>query len=180
MKSAVICISGGIASGKTTLASALADETKLPHASFGRFIRSAAGQRNLTEDRGQLQQIGEHFIEELGWDLFCSRVLSAGGWSVGGGAIVEGIRHVAAFDTITRLVSPVRSLLVFILATTELREDRIRANRPKDLVNLAEAEIHSTERDVHELLIDRADLVLDGRRDQRYLVQQVLNTIRLE
>lgn len=179
MKSAVICISGGIASGKTTLASALANETKLPHASFGRFVRSSAAQRNLTEDRGQLQQIGEHFIEELGWDLFCSKVLSAGGWSVGGGAIVEGIRHVAAFDTITRLVSPVRSLLVFILAAAELREDRIRADRPDDSISLTKAEMHSTERDVQELLVARADLVLDGTRDQRYLVEQVLNTLEI-
>jgi cytidylate kinase len=173
MKPVVLCLSGGIASGKTTLASALAERFTIPHASFGRFVREVARERGLPEHREQLQQLGESLIEELGWDAFCTKVLETGGWTTGHSVVIDGIRHVAAFEAVGRLVAPVPARLVFVEVGVTLRQHRIDEGGSLEGTELAKAESHSTEKDVHVGLRARTDRVLDGTKSVSEIVEEV-------
>jgi len=171
MNGIVVAISGGIGSGKTSLASALVEHWKVPHASFGAFVRSEAAERGVPIDREHLQDLGETLIREFGWDKFCRATLQAGGWTTGATAVVEGVRHEAAFDAISKIVSPTRCVLVFIDADFKLREQRLVGGSLGQ--DLAKAEAHSTEQDVKSRLRERANLILDGTSTLGSLVAQV-------
>lgn len=169
----VVCFSGGIGSGKSSLAAAVAARSALPIASFGAFVRSTAEARGIRAERENLQALGEALIAELGWENFCHSVLSSSGWT-SGSLLVDGIRHVAAFDEISRVVAPIETKLVFVEAAEDLRQARLDATRPEERTALSRAETHSTERDiVRGDLRSRANLVLDGTRALEELVDRV-------
>lgn len=173
----VVCFSGGIASGKTTLATAVADHLGLTVATFGGFVRGVARTRGIAEQRAELQALGEALIAEMGWGAFCSAVLDAAAWSVGGSIVVDGIRHVAAFEAVKSLVVPVPARLIFVDVQREVRQARAAESRTGEGGNLAKADAHSTERDVHGALCERADLVLDGTREVEVLVDEVCRSL---
>jgi dephospho-CoA kinase len=174
----VVCFSGGIASGKTTLASAVADRLGLKVATFGGFVRGVARTRGIAERREELQALGEALIAEMGWRAFCRAVLDAAGWVDGGSVVVEGIRHVAAFDAIKRLVAPVAAKLFFVDVPRDVRQARVEGARRGEATDLSKADAHSTETDVHGALRDLADYVLDGTRDLRALLEEVDGALR--
>ena len=60
--SQVIAIAGGIGSGKSTIARALADYFKCPIASFGDYVRGVAELRGREANRRELQEIGEQLL----------------------------------------------------------------------------------------------------------------------
>ena len=170
--SLVLCFSGGIASGKTTVASAVAERFGLGSASFGRFVRSTAKARGVPEERERLQALGESLIEQMGWQGFCRAVLDAASWKPGSSLVIDGIRHVDAVETIRVLVAPVPTKLIFVDVPQEVRQARAE-DRPGDVTDLARADAHSTEKDVHHVLKARADLVLDGKREPTSLLEDV-------
>jgi cytidylate kinase len=171
--SIVLCFSGGIASGKTSLATAVADRLGAASASFGRFVRATALARGISEEREKLQALGESLIDEMGWPGFCRAVLDAAGWKSGSLLVIDGIRHVDALETIRGVVAPVPLKLVFVDVAQDIRQARAEG-RPGEAARLAKADAHSTEKDVHHVLKVRADLVLDGTREQRLLVDEVV------
>ena len=169
----VICLSGGIASGKTTLASAIAERLGVPHASFGRFVRATADGRQIPQERENLQSLGEALISELGWEGFCRAVLNDGGWQPGASIVVDGVRHVTALTTIKNLVEPIATKLIFIDVPRDVREARIEGKQHQEATTLAKADAHATEKDVHGALRNLADLVLDGTRELMLLVDEI-------
>ncbi|MEI9941988.1 MAG: AAA family ATPase [Pseudomonadota bacterium] len=173
---AAICFSGGIASGKTTLASAVAVRLGLQVATFGGYVRSEARRRGAEEHREALQALGEALIGEMGWISFCTAVLEEAGWTPGNSIVVDGIRHVAALEAVRAIVNPMPTKLFLVAVAQAVRQDR-NDNRPQERTELAKADLHSTERDVHQSLPDLADLVLDGTRDPDALVEEVLLTL---
>ncbi len=176
--SIVLCFSGGIASGKTSLASAAADRICMPSASFGRFVRSTAQARGVSPERASLQTLGESLIAEWGWDGFCRGVLEAGGWTSGRGIVVDGIRHELALTTVRSLVAPVVTKLVFVEVPVDVRERR-SLNRLDDTTDLATAEKHSTEHDVAHVLRRIADLIVDGTHDVSALIDELTRAFGL-
>ena len=174
----VACFSGGIGSGKTTLASAVAERMGLKVASFGAFVRQTARSRGIGEERAALQALGETLIAEMTFDGFCRAVLEATGWDGAGSVAVEGIRHVAAFDTIKRLAAPLPAKLFFVDVPRDVRQARADGARPSEQSDLAKADAHSTEKDVHGALREIADLTLDGTRDIDALTEEVVRTLR--
>jgi dephospho-CoA kinase len=172
----VICFSGGIGSGKTSLTAAVSDRTGIVVASFGRFVRATAEARGIAGDRDSLQTLGEALINELGWESFCRSVINAAGWTAGASLIVDGIRHVAAFEHVERVVAPTKAKLVFVDLTPERRQARLDASRPDEGTVVSRADAHSTEKDVHGALRSRADLILDGTRVLSDLVDDVCKT----
>lgn len=153
-----VAIAGRIGSGKTTLASVLADRLQCPMASFGSYVRSVALQRGLDPaDRAALQDLGEELIGE-GWHSFCRSVLNHGGY-VSGAVVVDGIRHVAAITTIRELVAPTPCRLVAVRARDESRAERLRL-RGVTLQAAQAADAHVGESEVHQV-IDHAEFVVD-------------------
>lgn len=171
--STVICFSGGIASGKTTLASAVAKHRGLRLATFGGFVRQVANRRKIPEEREALQELGAALIAEMTFDGFCSAVLRDAGWTSGGSVVVDGIRHVPAYEAIERLVSPVETRLFFVDVAREVRQSRADNPDRAERTELTKADAHSTEIDVHGPLRTLADRVLDGTKTLEELVEDV-------
>jgi dephospho-CoA kinase len=174
----VVCFSGGIASGKTSLAGAVAERLEVPCASFGRFVRSTAKTRGLGEERGALQALGESLINELGWDAFCRAVLEDASWKPDSSIVVDGIRHEVALKTVRSLAAPVVTKLVYVDVPVEVREARA-SGRSDEKIDLTTAEKHATEKDVQHVLRGMADLIVDGRRDVPSLVDDVKRVLGL-
>lgn len=153
----LICIGGGIASGKTTLAEAL--QATLPDSEWLTFSevvrRRVLGEgRELT--RQNLQDAGLQLISE-GWSSFIDELLRyvKGEPEV---LIVEGIRHQEAVDALQGRL-PMRELLLVYL-------DIDRNQRRQRLAHIGEAEgalDHQVERDVNALRAT-ADLVVAGEQ----------------
>lgn len=162
----LICLAGGIASGKTTLAEAL--QGTLPSSArlaFGDVVRRRAltAERELT--RQNLQEIGLQLIAE-GCSTFVDDLLSdlISDPEV---LIVEGIRHQEAVDALAERL-PTRTLLLIYL---EVNSDQQRQR----LAGLGEAEgviDHEVERDVGDLRA-AADLILSTARPVEELVARV-------
>lgn len=166
-----VAIAGRIGSGKTTLASILADRLQCPAASFGSYVHSVALQRGLdTADRASLQDLGEDLIGE-GWHSFCRSVLTHAGY-VSGAVVVDGVRHVAAITTIRELVAPTPCRLVAVGVRDERRAERLR--RRGVTPEAAEAaDAHAGESEVQQV-IEHAEFVVHEEDDPSDAADKVL------
>jgi adenylate kinase family enzyme len=153
-----IGISGAIASGKTTLARALARELDVPVASFGDYLRAVAAARHLPGDRGSLQELGQHLIDEHGWQGFASGVLAAAGVGRGSPAVViDGVRHVEIAGALRDLAAPETFVLVYLDVPSAARLERAGTVRDEDDSVLAK---HPVEADTFGRLREEADVVV--------------------
>lgn len=171
----VLCFSGGIASGKTTLSAAVAERLGMRRGSFGGFVRQTAKERGVEDTRESLQSLGETLIAEMGWDGFCAAVLHAAGWTPGSTLVLDGIRHTSAFETVRKYVAPMTTVLVFVDVERDVRQARADSAQAADL---AKADTHSTEQDVHNgALRNAAIIVLDGTKEIDALVDDVVRAV---
>lgn len=97
MKPAAIAFSGSIASGKSTIAAAVAEALHWPCVSFGNYVRFVARSQGLVESREVLQAIGADLVEK---DVaeFARAVLAQADWRPGQSIVIDGIRHVTVLD----------------------------------------------------------------------------------
>jgi cytidylate kinase len=159
----VVCFSGRIASGKTTVSRTFAQRAGTALMSFGDYVRSEARARNLDEcDRRVLQELGEALINEHGWIDFCRNALALSGWDGSSSLTVDGIRHAEAYAALRRLVAPLRTRLVYLEVSDETVENR-RVVRGLDN-SPSGNETHSTEIQVVGSLSQMADVVLKSDR----------------
>ena len=176
MRSLILTFSGPIGSGKTTLSTRVAQFLEWKYVSFGDYIRDIAHQRGLGESREALQRLGASLIEEEGWDNFCNSVLAQVNWAAGQNVVLDGIRHIEALDSLQKITKPSEIFLV-LLALSEPEPEARQASR--DLIgNLRQIEGHSTEEQVNTVLPQRADLIIDSRRDVQDLVDEVVQWVR--
>lgn len=159
----VIAISGRIASGKSSLADALAKKTGWPLASFGAYVRVEAVRRGLSASRESLQAVGAELVES-GPDAFVRIVLGHFGWRPGHPLVIEGVRHVTILDAIRRVVAPITVSHIHVVAKEADRRERL-ARRGEGEGQLTSVEMHSTERDVLTTLPSMADILVDGAGD---------------
>ncbi len=175
----VVGLSGRLGSGKSSLASNLAESSGWPMASFGDYLRYLAEQRVLGVDRQSLQQLGEEQIAELGWDGFCLAVLKYFKWRPGQALVLDGIRHTKVVNALKRLIYPQRLFLVHLAIDEKIRHNRllkrdgIQAQRKK----LEKLEKHSTEADVKEALPRIADMIVDATLSPEFLADEILYAV---
>jgi cytidylate kinase len=128
---AIICLAGGIASGKTTVAQTLADTW--PNSSvrsFGDLVRRRARADGLPLDRATLQETGLRLIAE-GWPGFVDELLA----DVPPDAdmlIVDGVRHVEAAEELRRRFPDVPVRLVFLKADAKTLQRRFEERDESD------------------------------------------------
>jgi dephospho-CoA kinase len=164
--SSLICIAGGIASGKTTLAEAL--ERALPDSvrlAFGDVVRSRAVAEGKELTRSNLQDIGLQLVAE-GWQTFVNELLQAlnGEPDV---LIVEGIRHREAVGALRDRFPKRELLLVYLVVGNDQQRRR--------LAQIGETEgalDHNIEQDV-DVLRAIADLVVQAEYPTDELVRLV-------
>lgn len=152
----VIGFAGYKGSGKTTVASAVAQHTEGVVASFGAYVRTRAAPG---ADPIALADLGAQLLASLGPEHLVAETIAAAAWDGSRTLIIEGIRHVSVLDILLRIFPRLR--LVFIDAPNALRSQRLHERDGLDENAIAKLHSHSTESGV-EALRARADLVIDG------------------
>jgi len=151
----IILFAGLSKSGKTTLAKKLAESLRMPFSSFGDYVRKEAQHRGFTDSASrQLQELGLEMVKK---DIegFCKGVLEEGGYLVGRGLIIDGIRHMDALAAIKTLAPGQPVKLVYLESSMADRMKRSSLSARE----LQEIDSHPVESD-RILLKSAADLVL--------------------
>ena len=169
-----ILIAGGTCSGKSTLTLRIAEHTGYPITSFGSILRKYAYENNLPLTVESLQKIGQEFIDKLGYDGFLQWTMEHSPqiqWN--GALVVDGIRHVAMHESITRMF-PI-NVLVYCVCDKQIQLERL-INR--DSISLEDAErivSHPLEQFVSEFEHIAHLLFRSGDSTENFLAQlQVL------
>lgn len=167
---AIICISGEIASGKTTLAQALAEHFQNAVVrSFGDVVRKRARNDGKPLDRATLQAMGL-FLVAAGWPSFVDALLEdLPPWIEI--LVVEGIRHREAVDEIARRNLSDKMLTVYIQVDQPMQSAR-QQDRGESLLSRT----HPVESSLGEVQA-MADLVIDGSLPVGEIVEIVIERL---
>ncbi len=162
----IICLAGRIASGKTTVALALAETW--PNSSvrsFGDVVRRRAEAEGLSLDRATLQDVGLRLIAQ-GWPAFVSDLLN----DLPSDAevlIVDGIRHIEPVDELRRRFPTVPVRLVFLEADEATVCQRLLIRGES-----IDAAAHAVEADLQRVAMD-ADLMIDTSQSMSSVVARI-------
>lgn len=183
MAAVVVGFAGHSRSGKTSIARAVSNHTRVPLASFGREVERVAHEQQLPlvpEDvrRATLMTVGERLVSE---DLepFCVRVLKQGNWTVGRSLLLEGVRHASVVQTVERLVEPVAFHLVLVSAPLDVRRNRLAKDGVIGQEITKALYEHSTEREASGALQSLAELVVDGTGEVDDAARAVIQMMHL-
>jgi dephospho-CoA kinase len=177
VRAVVFGISGRIASGKSTIANALAERFDCPVASFGSYVRSIAREGGIDpEDRQALQELGESLITSLGWEDFCRRTIATVGYSEGS-IVVDGVRHFGAAEALRLIVAPATFLLVAIEVDEDVRRRRIERRGIAQRAG-GEADQHRSESEVFRLM-ESADVVVAPTKSIDEAVEKIVQHLRV-
>jgi dephospho-CoA kinase len=176
---AVIAFSGSIASGKSTIAAAVAEALQLPCVSFGNYVRFVARSQGLVESREVLQEIGADLVEK---DVveFSHAVLAQADWQPGQSIVIEGIRHVTVLDNLRQIVAPTKLHLVFVDVDKATRSTRLFDREAINLESQQHLELHSTEQQVKSHLAVMSDLIVDSTHSLKVSVRQITHWIETQ
>lgn len=169
----LVCVSGGIASGKTTLAETLCGRQGGIRLAWGDAVRRRAMDEDLPATRESLQDVGLKMVGE-GWESFVRELCKDFSRDDADLLVVEGIRHVDALRALKTRFPDRKSIVVFVDIDPELRSERV-ARRGEML----DALIHPVESDL-ENVRSAADLVLDGGEPVDTLVDDVVQRLGME
>lgn len=173
----VVCLSGRIGSGKSSVATALSDQLAWPRAGFGDYLR-----QELTRlggdpsSRQALQDLGQSLVEKDA-AAFCLAVVSDVGFLPGGDLVIDGVRHANIQHCLRRVVAPSACKLIFLAADEEERLRRV-AQRPLGEEDFARAEGHAAEADMTAELPMMADKIVDGSQPIETVLAECLSTVR--
>jgi cytidylate kinase len=171
MTESAIAVAGKTGSGKSTIARELADQLGRQCVSFSSEVRSFAKQRGLDEDRETLQELGEELISR-GWDEFSSSVLAQ---SEASAPVIDGVRHVGAVISLTRLLAPTPLLLIFLEVPERLRRERLQA-RGHTKAEIDAADSHRNEGELPDVK-RLADFVVSNDRPVNEVVAIILERL---
>ena len=156
----VIALAGPAASGKSTVARFLSDETHWPVASFGQYVRHIAQKRELPSDRATLQRLGQSLVDE-GPRRFCEQVLRWASWKPGNPLILDGLRHVAVSEALRSLAAPMSYYLVYLNIDQAVQEARL-TKRDSESASVVDLNQDLTEVEVRRGVRESADVVVNG------------------
>ncbi|WP_368563149.1 hypothetical protein [Pseudoxanthomonas sp. UTMC 1351] len=166
----VVCFSGRIGSGKTSVSRAVANKINGVWTGFGDLMRSEAIARLLDPDsREVLQDLGAQLIQEHGNTWLCEQVIARAKWDGAKPLIIDGVRHVSILDELRGLLGSHQVLLVHL----DLR-DGVERSRDLDQISRSSAEQHSTEQDVIKSLPQRASLIVSADLPLEQVVDQIV------
>lgn len=159
-KSLLVCLSGKIASGKTTLSTKIAEHFGWSKTSFGDYLRGEAQRNGRTKDRQCLQDLGQRMVEEDA-ELFCRKVLAAGDFVAGEGFVLDGLRHVVVLDRLVRIVSPAEVRVIYLDAPDPLIWRREEERSDRDHRDSKQAMEHAVEAGLDQIR-EIADEIIDA------------------
>jgi molybdopterin-guanine dinucleotide biosynthesis protein len=167
---AIICIAGGIASGKSTLAEALVGHLQNAAVrSFGDVVRNRAREEGRPLDRATLQDVGLSLIGD-GWPSFADALLEDLPQPVDY-LVVEGVRHREAVDEIASRHLSEKLLTVYLQVDHPVQSTR-QQGRGEPLI----ASEHPVESSLDQARA-AADLIIDGSRPTQDIVSEVVRRL---
>lgn len=172
----VVCFSGQIGSGKSSVSRRLADHLAWRRASFGDYLRAEIlRQGGDPESRQALQDLGQALVDRDP-EGFCRSVLSSVSFQPGGDLLLDGVRHTTIQRIIRRLVAPSICRLIFLTTDDEHRLGRVRA-RLRGLEDDPRAQAHRVEAELRDSLPAISDVVIDANRDLSDVVSACVQAI---
>jgi dephospho-CoA kinase len=174
----VLAVSGRIGSGKTTVASGVANALGWKRASFGEFVRAVARSQGLDDRREVLQEVGARLVEK-GTADFCRSLLAHFHWESGEPLVVDGVRHREILESLRALVSPLQVRLVYVDVDDEARQRRLtQLGELTTSGQLGELDSHSTEREVTQELAAAAAFRVSGTRPVDEIVRDIVEWVQ--
>lgn len=173
----LVCFSGQIGSGKSSVSTAVATALCWPRTGFGDYLRAEITRGGGDpQSREALQDLGQRLVE-ADPEAFCLSVLAAGGFTPGDDFLIEGVRHVEIFHVLERIAAPSTARLLFLDAGNTHRLTRVRDRADKD--DFARAATHRVESELRSDLPTLADMVVDATRSFDDVVADCLASIRM-
>ncbi len=174
MTSQVICFSGRIGSGKTSVSRAVGSALGAAWTGFGDFVRAIAAEQGFdATSRDVLQELGAKLIDEHGNPWLCAQVIARAEWDRKRALVIDGVRHEEVLDEIIKQVAGHPTMLVHLAF-----EGSRQSPDALDTESRRRAEQHSTERDVLDILPSRADIVVSVDAPLESVVEAVLNFVK--
>lgn len=170
----IVGIAGRIASGKSTLARALAGKYSFKLISFGNYVRQEAQARGLeVSDRQVLQDFGQSLVEESATS-FVRGVFHRANYKPEDRVVLDGVRHESVWDEIVAFGSSHRSpvALIFLEMAEEERRRRLTA-RGLSLYEALAQDRHKSESEVDARLSSKAGIHIDGLQDQESMLASI-------
>jgi cytidylate kinase len=174
--SLMLCFSGQIGSGKSSVSTAVAAALGWRRAGFGDYLRSEIARLGGDpNDRKALQDLGQKRVEDDS-TAFCRDVLAAAGFQPGDDFVIDGIRHVAIFRVLTAVAKPSEAHLLFLGAAETTRNVRIQSR--SDAQDFTRASGHRVETELQDALPQCADAVVDAFQPFDQVVADCLDLAR--
>ena len=160
--SLLVCFSGKIGSGKTSISRGVASALGCRRTSFGGYLRGEVVRRGGDPDcRESLQDLGQSRIVQDA-EAFCRDVLAAGGFGPGEDFVLDGVRHVDVLPHLVRIAAPSEVRLIFLEADAALRSGRVGERSDRAREDFYRADGHVVEADMADGLPEAADAIVDG------------------
>lgn len=173
----IIALAGGIGSGKSTVAHAVADHLGCSIASFGDYVRSVLKAGGHRPSREKLQRTSEELIRSLGWQGLTRNVLAAVQWNRSQSLVVDGIRHPDVIMALKVATAPVPVSLVYLDVSPQVRATRVAARDNVSSCELAEFDRHPTEIAVATHVKALADVVVNADGTAEETIAAVVRAI---
>ncbi|MBB4360622.1 dephospho-CoA kinase [Bradyrhizobium sp. CIR18] len=174
--SLLLCFSGQIGSGKSSVSKAVAAALGCRRTGFGDYLRSEIARLGGDpNDRKALQDLGQKRVEDDS-AAFCRDVLAAGGFQAGEDFVIDGIRHVAIFERLAAVGNPSDVRLLYLVASETTRNVRVQSR--DDAQDFVRASTHHVETELQDALPQRADAVIDANQPFDRVVADCLDLVR--
>ncbi|MDE2851193.1 MAG: hypothetical protein OXP74_11330 [Acidobacteriota bacterium] len=174
----LVCFSGKIGSGKTSISRSVARWLECGRASFGGYLRDEITLRGGDPNcRKSLQDLGLSRITQDA-ESFCRDVLAAGGFVRGEDFVLDGVRHVAVVPHLVRIGSPSQVRLIFLEAAGELRSVRVGERSEGDWADFDRATRHLVEADMDAGLPAVADAIVDSSLREQDVFRECVGLIQ--
>jgi dephospho-CoA kinase len=174
--SLLLCFSGQIGSGKSSVSTAVAAALGCGRTGFGDYLRSEIARLGGDpNDRKALQDLGQKRVEDDS-ATFCRDVLTAGGFQAGDDFVIDGIRHVAIFEILATAGKPSEARLLYLGVPETTRNVRVQSR--DDAQDFVRASTHHVETELQNALPRRADAVIDADQPFDRVVADCLELVR--
>jgi adenylate kinase family enzyme len=171
----VVCFSGRMASGKSSLSQILASTLGWSRAAFGDYVRTLVANRGGDPNSRQaLQDLGQSLVD-ADPDQFCRDVLKSGHFDPGANFLLDGIRHVDIYNRVRTIVVPSRAILIHLSLDDAEAQKRLEGRNDKTDITLAEK--HRVEAEIASSLPHVADRVVDASPAIQEVALQALSVI---
>ncbi|NTA18890.1 AAA family ATPase [Agrobacterium tumefaciens] len=172
----VVCFSGKIGSGKSSIISELSNALGWKQVAFGHYVRQQVARLGGdANSREVLQNFGQRFVE-ADPEAFCRGLLKSADYDWDENLLVDGVRHVKIFDMLQTVLLPAKVRLIHLSLADELQQIRVEGRN--DSADLDRARGHVVEAELGSSLPRRADLIVNSDREFEQIIYDCLAAIR--